>query len=72
MSVIYNTSQTESTLKKKFKHIYYHAMREAVAMGKVLTTHVRSENNPSDIFTEVMPGGSKRDNCNRNVLYKTT
>ena len=33
MSVIYNTSQPKSTLKKKSNSICYHAMREAVTMG---------------------------------------
>ena len=43
-------------------------MCEAVAMGEVLTTHVRSENNPSDICTKVMPGGTKQYNCTLQVL----
>ena len=46
VSVIYNTSRPESTFKNKSNYICYHAMRKAVAMGEVLTTHIRSENNP--------------------------
>ena len=33
MSVIHNTQRPESTLKKKNNSIFYHALREAVAMG---------------------------------------
>ena len=39
MSVIYNTSEPESTLKKKSNSICYHALRTAVASGEFLTTH---------------------------------
>ena len=39
MSVIYNTSRPESTLKKKSNSICYHALRTAVANGEFLTTH---------------------------------
>ena len=46
-------------------------MMEAVAMVEVLTTHVRSENNPSDICTKVMHGGAKQDNCTHQVLCNT-
>ena len=34
MSVIYNTSRPESTMKKKSNSICYHAVRESVASGK--------------------------------------
>jgi hypothetical protein len=49
MSVIYNTQQPESMLKKKSNSICYHAMRKAVAMGECLTGHVSTHNNPADI-----------------------
>ena len=61
MSVIHNTQKPESTLKKKSNSICYHFCREAVAMGEVLTAHVRSEDNPADICTKLIPGGIKRD-----------
>ena len=47
-SVIHNTSKPESTLKKKYNMIANHAIHESVAMGKTLTTHIRSENNTAD------------------------
>ena len=45
MSVIYNTSKIESTLKKKSNSICYYIVREAVAMGKMLTTHCKTNGN---------------------------
>ena len=69
MSVIHNTQRPESMLKKKSNSICYHAVREAVAMGECITAHVRSENNPADICTKVVPGGAKRDTLVSLVLY---
>ena len=54
MSVIYNTSRPESTLKKKINYICYHAVREAVASGECLTTHCKTGYNYSDIMTKVL------------------
>jgi hypothetical protein len=60
MSVIHNTQTPESLLKKKSNSICYHCCREAVAMGEVMR-HIRSESNPTDTRTKLMPGGLKRD-----------
>jgi hypothetical protein len=56
MSVIHNTQQPESTLKKKNLSICYHAVRKAVAMGEILTSHVQTENNFSDFMMKVTYG----------------
>ena len=69
MSVIHNTQRPESTLKKKSNSICYHAVREAVAMGECLTGHVRSTDNPSDLCTKVISGGTKRNNLVSMILY---
>ena len=69
MSVIYNTSRPESTLKKKSNSVCYHAVRESVAMGEIITAHVRSEENPADLCTKTIPGGSKRRYLVSGVLY---
>ena len=68
MSIIYNTSQTELTLKKKSISICYHAMHEAVASGKCLTTHCKTRENYSDMMTKVLNRQKKRDNVSR-ILY---
>ena len=68
MSVIHNTQRPESQLKKKSTSVSYHAIREAVAMGELLTGHVRSEDNPADICTKVIPGGMKRNQLLSRIL----
>ena len=69
MSVIHNTQKPESTLKKKSNSICYHFIRESVAMGEALTCHIKSEENDADICTKILPGGEKRDNVVRRILY---
>ena len=69
MSVIHNTQRPESMLKKKSNSICYHAIRESVAMGESLTAHIPTEENPADVCTKVLPGGTKRDHLLSLVLY---
>ena len=69
MSVIHNTQRPESTLKKKSLCICYHFIREAVAMGKILTGHIASCENPADIATKIILAGMKRDHLVGKVLY---
>ena len=54
MSVIYNTSRPESTLKKKSNYICYHTVREAVASGEYLTTNCKTGDNYFDMMTKVL------------------
>jgi hypothetical protein len=56
ISVIHNTQQPESTLKKKNLSTYYHTVCKDVAMGEILMSHVRTENNFSDFMTKVTYG----------------
>jgi hypothetical protein len=72
MSVIHNTQRPESTLKKKSSSICYHYMRESVAMGESLTGHIRSEENPADLCTKIMAGGTKRDRLTEMILFYAT
>ncbi|KAI2491971.1 Reverse transcriptase (RNA-dependent DNA polymerase) [Fragilaria crotonensis] len=69
MSVIHNTQQPESMLKKKSNAVCYHAVREAVAMGECLTGHISTHDNPADICTKIIPGGQKRDHLVGLILY---
>ena len=68
MSVIQNTSKPESTLKNKCHAIAYFAIHESVAMRESLTGHMRSEDNPVDLQTEVVTG-QKRKHLVSLVLY---
>ena len=72
MSVIHNTQRPESTLKKKSNSICYHAVRESVAMGESLVSHISTHENPADIATKVLPGGQKRNYLISKVLYDLT
>ena len=69
MSVIYNTSRPESTLKKKANSLCYHAIRELTAMGEIMTTHVATLDNPADLCTRFILGGQKQNNLVSLNLY---
>ena len=69
MSTIHNTQHPESQLKKKSNSICYHALREAVAMGELLTGNVKMDENHADILTKVVGGGIKRKNLVQMCLY---
>ena len=69
MSVVHNTTKPESTLKKKSSSICYHFVRESVAMKESLVGHIRSEENPADICTKIIPGGMKRQKLVDMIVY---
>jgi hypothetical protein len=60
MSAVTNTSKPESTLKKKYNLICYHAAHEAVAMCEALVAHIPTKKNLADLFTEVLYGQARR------------
>jgi hypothetical protein len=51
-SQVTNSSRPESTLKKKCNSICYHAIRESVAMGETLLTHIRTGENLAHFLTK--------------------
>ncbi len=67
-SQVTNSSRPESTLKKKCDSICYHAIRESVAMGKSLITHIRTQFNLADLLTKVT-NGATRCRLVGNVLF---
>ncbi len=68
MSVINNTSKPKSVLKKKNNAVCYHTVRESVAMGESLTTHIDGDENPADLLTKIICGGKRRYIVN-NILH---
>ena len=56
MSVVYNTSRPESTLKKKSNSIAYHFVRENVAMGVIRVAYEHTSTNLADCLTKSQPG----------------
>jgi hypothetical protein len=59
-SAITNSTKPESTLNKKNNSICYHAVRESVAMGESLLTHIPTADNWSDLMTKVTFGAKRR------------
>ena len=69
MSMIHSIQCPESQLKQKSNSICYHPAEEAVAMGELLTGHVRTDENPADILTMAVSGGQKWKNLVQMYLY---
>jgi hypothetical protein len=59
-SQVTNSSRPESTLKKRCNSICYHAIRESVAMGETLLTHIRTGENLADFLTKTTSGTKRR------------
>ena len=68
ISVIQNTQCLESTLKEKNNSTFYHTMRESIAMGELLMTHIPKNDNPLNLMMEVL-AGQKRRHFVGNILY---
>ena len=64
MSVIFNTSIPGSQLINKSNNICYHAVLEAVTMGKCMTTHIHTLLNFLDLLTKVVYGSKSRRRVN--------
>jgi hypothetical protein len=64
-----NTTAPESMLKKKSNSIAYHCVREAVAMGEIITAYEPTDTNIGDLMTKALPGGERRIRLLRRVLY---
>ena len=60
MSVIKNTQKPESTPKKKNNSIFYHAMRESIVMGELITSHIPTNSNLYDMLTNTSFGKNNR------------
>ncbi len=67
-SQVTNSTRPESTLKKKCNSVCYHAIRELVAMGKSLITHIPAQFNLADFLTKVTNGATRRQLVG-NVLF---
>ena len=68
MSVVYNTTRPESTLKKKSNSISYHYVRESAAAAEIKISHVESSENVSDMLTKLQTG-PERKRLAQMVLY---
>ncbi len=67
-SVMNNTLKPESVLKKKINAACYHTVHESVAMGESLTTYIDGNENPANLFIEIICGAKRRHILN-NILH---
>ena len=67
-SAITNSTTPESTLAKKNNAICYHAIRESVASGESLLTHIPTVDNLADLMTKVTFGAKRRRLVSK-ILY---
>jgi hypothetical protein len=57
ISMVDNSSKSESTLKKKHNAIAYHKVRESIAQGRIRIAQESSETNlVADVLTKPLPG----------------
>ena len=68
-SVLANTTNPDSTLKKKSQSIAYHYVREGVARGEWMTSYVNTNDNESDLLTKPLPDGAKRQGFVSKLLH---
>jgi hypothetical protein len=69
MSVLHNTTNPESTLKKKSNSIAYHLCRESVAMDEMRVGYVKTDNNFADLMTKVQPKGERRERLLSQLMW---
>ena len=68
-SVLANTTNPDSVLKKKSQSIAYHFVREGVARGEWRTSYVNTHDNEADLLTKPLPNGEKRQGFVMNLLH---
>jgi hypothetical protein len=67
-SQVTNSSRPELTLKKQCNSICYYAIRELVAMGETLLTHIKTGDNLANFLTKTTCGARHHKLVN-GVLY---
>ncbi len=67
-SQVTNSSRPELTLKKKCYAVCYHTIRDSVAMGESLITHIPTQFDLTDFLTNVT-NGATRPRLVGNVLF---
>ena len=68
-SVLWNTCNPDSVLKKKTSSVAHHFVREGVSNDEWRTTYIKTCDNPSDLLTKCLPAGINRKRKVRRILY---
>jgi hypothetical protein len=71
-SVLVNSSNPFSTLKKKSCSIAYHFVREGVSKDEWRCAYINTHDNPADILTKPIAGGEKRTRLTGMMLHHIT
>ena len=61
LGVIQSATKIDGMLKKKHVAISYHRVREAVASGTVVISHIPSNQNVADLMTKALSGPLHRE-----------
>ena len=67
-SVLANTMNPGSVLKKKCAAVAYHLVREGVARGEWVTAYINTHDNIADLLTKPMTSGEKRNGFVMKIL----
>lgn len=67
-SVLANTTNPGSVLKKKCTAVAYHVVREGVARGEWITAYINTHLNIADLLTKPMTAGEKRNGFVKKIL----
>ena len=67
-SVLANTMNPGSVLKKKCAAVAYHLVREGVARGEWATAYINTHDNIADLLTKPMTSGEKRNGFVMKIL----
>ena len=60
MSMVYNTTRLESTLKKKSNSLAYHFIRESTVAKEIKIQHVGAKDNMSDMLSKSQSGPDRK------------
>ena len=68
-SVLVNSSNPFSQLKKKSSSVAYHFVREGVAKREWMVSYINTHENLADLLTKPLPGGEKRSKFMNMMLH---
>ena len=68
-SVLVNSSNPFSQLKKKSSSVAYHFVREGVAKKEWMVSYINTHENLADLLTKPLAGGEKRDKFVRMIMH---
>ena len=68
-SVLVNSAEPDSVLKKKSNSIAYHSVREGSAANEWKHSYINTDDNCADMLSKSLPGGRKRRKFTSMLLH---